>query len=354
MSQRGASPIRLSELAAELEREFVGEKDPLITGVAPLDAAGAGDLAFVRSEAFADAIPSSGAAALIVPPEIDPRGRPAMLSPNPSLDFARAVARILPAPVQERGVHRSAFVADSAAVDPNASVGPNSVVGERCIVGPGSVLHANVTLYPDVALGADCRLHSGVVVREGCELGDRVSLQPGVVIGGDGFGYVGDGGRHHKIPQVGRVVIEDDVEIGANTAIDRGAMDDTVIGAGSKIDDLVMVAHGVRLGRGALLAAQTGIAGSTRVGEFSTFAGQSGVAGHLTLGDKTVVAAKSAALSDFPMGGIVAGIPAVDHRQWKRAQVAFRKLPELRKEVGDLRRLLADLERRLEEVEDRS
>ena len=335
MSQRGASPIRLSELAAELEREFVGEKDPLITGVAPLDAAGAGDLAFVRSEAFADAIPSSGAAALIVPPEIDPRGRPAMLSPNPSLDFARAVARILPAPVQERGVHRSAFVADSAAVDPNASVGPNSVVGERCIVGPGSVLHANVTLYPDVVLGADCRLHSGVVVREGCDLGDRVSLQPGVVIGGDGFGYVGDGGRLHKIPQVGRVVIEDDVEIGANTTVDRATLFETRIRRGAKIDNLVQIGHNCDIGESSVIVAQTGLSGSTVIGHGAMVMAQAGSAGHLRVGDYAFVGARAGLHKDVPDGTRVFGSPQLEERQWHRAMAALTRLP------GALKRLRA-------------
>jgi UDP-3-O-[3-hydroxymyristoyl] glucosamine N-acyltransferase len=164
------------------------------------------------------------------------------------------------------------------------------------------------------------------------------------VLGADGFGFASTAEGHHKIPQVGRVVLEDDVEIGANTAIDRGALDDTVIGRGTKIDDLVMVAHGVRLGPHGLMAAQSGIAGSTRVGAFATFAGQAGAAGHLTLGNRVVVAAKSAVFSDLPDAAFVAGIPADDHRRWKRAQSAARRLPELLQRLRALEARLAALE----------
>jgi UDP-3-O-[3-hydroxymyristoyl] glucosamine N-acyltransferase len=345
---------RLSELAQRVSGEIRGEGDPEIDGVAALDRAGSRHLSFLANPKYRRQAGDSKAAALLVPEGVDLPGRILLVHQEPYLALARLLELYHPAPARPRGIDPTASVASGASLAEDVAIGPQAVietgavleagtiVGAGCVVGQGSTigehseLRANVVLYPNTQIGKRCLLHSGAV------------------LGADGFGFASSAGTHHKIPQVGRVVIEDDVEIGANTAIDRGAMDDTVIGAGSKIDDLVMVAHGVRLGRGALLAAQTGIAGSTRVGEFCTFAGQSGVAGHLTLGDKTVVAAKSAALSDFPTGGIVAGIPAVDHRQWKRAQVAFRKLPELRKEVGDLRRRLADLERRLEEVEDRS
>lgn len=345
---------RLSDLAQRVSGEIHGGGDPEIDGVAPLDRAGSRQLSFLTNPKYRRQAGDSEAAALLVPEGVDLPGRILLVHREPYLALARLLELYHPAPPRPSGIDSTASVASGASLAKDVAIGPQAVIetgvvleagaiiGAGCVVGQGSMigerseLRANVVLYPDTQIGKRCLIHSGAV------------------LGADGFGFFTSGGTHHKIPQVGRVVIEDDVEIGANTAIDRGAMEDTVIGTGSKIDDLVMVAHGVRLGRGALLAAQTGIAGSTRIGEFSTFAGQSGAAGHLMLGDKTVVAAKSVALSDLPAGAIVAGIPAVNLGQWKRAQVSFRKLPELRKEVGDLRRRLADLERRLEEVEDRS
>jgi UDP-3-O-[3-hydroxymyristoyl] glucosamine N-acyltransferase len=187
-----------------------------------------------------------------------------------------------------------------------------------------------------------------VVLYRGTRVGARCRIHAGVVLGGDGFGFATSDGLHRKIPQVGRVVVEDDVEIGANSTVDRATLGETVIGAGTKIDDLVMVAHGVRIGPGCLLAAQAGIAGSTRVGAGVTFAGQSGVSGHLELGDRCVVAAKSAVLRDLPPGSFVSGIPAFDHRKWRRSQALFSRLPELRSEIRKLERRLESLEQRLD------
>ena len=336
--QREASPIRLSELAAELGRELAGEKDPLIVGVAPLDAAGAGDLSFVRSEAWAEKIGSSGAGALIVPLDVDPRDRPAILSPNPALDFARAVERILPAPSPEPGVHPSASVAASASVDATASIGACAVVGERCTLGPGVVLHANVSLYSDVVVGADSVLPSGVVLRERCELGDRVVLQPGVIVGGDGFGYVGDAGRLHKIPQVGRVVIEDDVEVGANTTIDRATLYETRVRRGAKIDNLVQIGHNCDVGEGALIVAQTGLSGSTVVGNGAMVMAQAGSAGHLKIGDYAFVGARAGLHKDVPDGARVFGSPQLEDRQWHRAMAALTRLPAALKRLRALER----------------
>jgi len=339
--QRGASPIRLSELAAALEREFVGEKDPLIVGVAPLDSAGAGDLSFVRSEAWAEKIAASAAGALILPLGVESRDRPAILSPNPALDFARAVERILPSQQPASGVHPSASVADSASVDASASIGAGAVVGERCKIGPGTVLHANVSLYSDVVVGSDSVLHSGVVVREACELGDRVCLQPGVIIGGDGFGYVGDGGRLHKIPQVGRVVIEDEVEIGANSSVDRATLAETRVRRGAKIDNLVQIGHNCDIGEGAVIVAQTGLSGSTVIGHGAMVMAQAGSAGHLKVGDYAFVGARAGLHKDVPDGARVFGSPQLEERQWHRAMAALTRLPAALKRLRALERAFA-------------
>jgi UDP-3-O-[3-hydroxymyristoyl] glucosamine N-acyltransferase len=341
--------VRLSELAKLIEATVVAEDDPWIEGIAPLHEAGPSQLSFLTNMKYRKQALESDAAALLVSDASVAANR-MLVHPKPYLVLAQLLSHFYPAPPRPQGVHASAIIDPSAQIDPSASVGPLAVVdadvvleadvwigagvviGNGCRIGSASELRPNVVLYPQTQLGERCLIHSGVV------------------LGGDGFGFASADGVHHKVPQVGRVVVEDDVEIGANSAIDRGALDDTVIGAGSKIDDLVMVAHGVQLGRGALLAAQSGIAGSSRVGDFVTFAGQAGAAGHLKIGPGTVVAAKSALLGDLEAGGFVAGIPAVDHRTWKRSQALIRRLPEMRSELTELRRRIAELEAALEKT----
>jgi UDP-3-O-[3-hydroxymyristoyl] glucosamine N-acyltransferase len=218
------------------------------------------------------------------------------------------------------------------------------VIGAQTRVGARSVLHANVVLYPEVEIGEDCVLHSGVHVREGCRLGNRVVVQNGAVIGADGFGFAKDqDGHYQKIPQVGIVVIEDDVEIGALTAIDRAAMSQTRIGRGTKIDNLVQVGHSVAIGRDCVLAGQVGIAGSTRIGDGVTLAGQVGVAGHLTIGDGVIATAQTGIPSSIEAGTVVSGSPAIENRTWLRAITALARLPELQKRVRDLERRLSEL-----------
>jgi UDP-3-O-[3-hydroxymyristoyl] glucosamine N-acyltransferase len=220
-----------------------------------------------------------------------------------------------------------AVVEDGVELGDRVVIGAGCVVGSGCRIGADSVLMPRVVLYPRTEIGSNCLIHAGVV------------------LGSDGFGFATSQGHHHKVPQLGRVVIEDDVELGANTTVDRGTLGETVIGAGSKLDNLVMIAHGVTIGEGCLMAAQSGIAGSTRVGSRVTFAGQSGAAGHLKIADGTIVAAKTAVLGDIDDGAFVAGTPAVDHRAWKRSQVLIKRLPELRKELSELARRVEALER---------
>ncbi len=222
--------MRLRELADKLGREVRGDGEVELRGVAPLETAGPGDLTFVRSLAWAKRLSQTKAAAVIVPGIVETGGLPALVSPNPGLDFARAVGLLLPALRPAPGIHPNAFVAAGASVEPSASVGPLCSVGEGARIGARSVLHAGVHVYPGVVVGEDCVFHAGSVLREGTEVGDRVALQPGVVLGGDGFGYAFDEqGRLEKVPQVGRVVIEDDVEIGAGTTIDRASLGETRI-----------------------------------------------------------------------------------------------------------------------------
>jgi len=334
--------LELGELAERLGGRAV-EGDPRfrVDAVATLEQGGASALGFVRGAAWAGALAGSRIGAVIAPPGVGVGGRPAIRSPLPSLDFARATALLVPEPRPAPGVHPSAWVAPTARVHPSATVGPRSVVGERSEIGAGTVLVASVTVLQGVRVGADCRLHAGVVVRERSRLGDRVILQPGVVIGGDGFGYeFNERGESEKVPQVGDVVIEDDVEIGANSTVDRARIGSTRIGRGTKIDNLVMIAHNVVIGPHSLIVAQTGIAGGTVLGERVIAMAQSGFAGHLHVGDGVFVGARGGVIEDLPAKARVWGFPAVPERAWHRTTAWLARLPELAKRVRALERRL--------------
>jgi UDP-3-O-[3-hydroxymyristoyl] glucosamine N-acyltransferase len=333
--------LALGELARRLGRPCEGDATFVVSGVGSLESAGPGDLVFVRSARYAERLAASRAGAAIVPEGVDPRGRPAIRSPDPGRDFARAVGELVPEVRPAPGVHPSAVVAPDTRVHPSAHVGPLAVLGGRVRVGPGSVVHAHATLYDDVVVGAGCTIHAGAVLREGVVLGDRVILQPGVVLGGDGFGYVfAEGGGFEKVPQVGRVVVGDDVEIGACATVDRATLGETRLGRGVKIDNLVMIGHNCDVGDGSAIVAQSGLAGSTVVGRRVFLMAQVGTTGHLTIGDGAFVGARGGVTRDVEPGAKVFGYPALEQRAWHRAMAALARLPEA------LRRLRA-LEKRL-------
>lgn len=323
---------------------MVGDADRVVRGVATLEAAEATDLAFLTNPRYRASAETTRAGALLVGPGTRVAHHDLLEVAEPYAALAEILSLFHPAVPARPGISPDARLGRDVEVGEGAHVGPFAVVGDRCRLGARSVVGAGSVVGDGCAIGEETVLMPRVVLYAGTRVGARCLLHAGVVLGADGFGFATVGGVHRKIPQVGRVVIEDDVEIGANSAVDRGAVGDTVVGRGTKIDDLVMVAHGVRVGPGCLLVAQAGIAGSTRLGAHVTFAGQSGAAGHLEIGDRAIVAAKTAVFEDVPAGSFVAGIPAVDHRAWKRAQAALKKLPELRREVGDLRRRLDALE----------
>jgi len=333
--------MRLRELAAALGRELEGDGECWIEGVAALESAGPRDLAHARSERFAAAARVSGAGALIAPPGLDTGGRPVIRSPNPGLDFARAARRLAPAAAHEPGVHPTAWVDPSAAVDASAAVGPGCVVGARSRIGPGSRLFARVTLYEDVVVGAECAIHAGCVLREGTELGDRVVLQPGAVLGSDGFGYsMDEAGRLEAQPRLGRVVVEDDVEIGANAAVDRGTLGDTRIRRGAKLDNLVQVAHNVEIGEHAVLVAQSGIAGSTQLGRGALVMAQAGVADHLRIGARAFVGPKSGVHGDVGEGERVMGTPHRELGAFRRIWASLAHLPAMARRLRAIERRL--------------
>jgi len=335
--------VILRELAVQLGCELRGEGGVEVIRVAGLDEAGPGDLSFVSNPRYAPRLASTRASAVIVSPDLA-TPLPSLLSRNPYLSYAKAAALLHPQPAPAPGVHPSAQVDPSAALGAGVHVGALAVIGPRVRVGARSVIHGHVVVYTDAVIGDDCVLHSGVQLREGCRLGHRVVVQNGAVIGSDGFGFAkDDAGRYQKIPQTGIVIVEDDVEIGALTAIDRAAMSETRIGRGTKIDNLVQIGHSVNVGEDTVLAGQVGIAGSTKVGRNVTLAGQVGVAGHLTIGDGVIATAQTGIPNSVPNDAFLSGYPAIDNRRWLRSSAIFAKLPELQKRVRELERRIAEL-----------
>jgi UDP-3-O-[3-hydroxymyristoyl] glucosamine N-acyltransferase len=343
--------LKLKDIAARLDCRLEGDGEVEIGRVEGIERARPGDLTFFANPRYATELRATQASAVILAErsEAAPGAGVARLrAQNPYLAFARAVALFAPASAAPSGIHRLAHVAATATVAPDASVGPFVSVGDRARIGARTVVFPHVTIGPDASIGDDCVIHARVSIRERVTLGSRVIVQDGAVIGSDGFGFARAGdGTHHKIPQVGGVVVEDDVEIGANAAIDRPAVGETRIGAGTKIDNLVQIAHGVAIGRDVLLAAQVGIAGSTTIEDRVTLAGQVGVAGHLTVGRGAVATAQTGIPNSVDAGALVSGYPAIDNRDWLKSSALFRRLPELKKSVTDLQRRLDALEERL-------
>ena len=332
----------IAELAALTGAEAVeGAIAGPITGVAALAEATSADLSFLGNAKYADAVAASRAGAVLVPVAF--AGKPAagqafLRVANPSYALALFCgvleARLWPRP--PAGIHATGVVAPSAKVDPSAHVGPLCVIGEGAVVAAGAVLEARCHIGPRASVGADCWLKPGVIVGDYCVLGARCRLQSGAVIGSDGFGYEPVNGEIRRIPQIGNVVLEDDVEVGANSTLDRARFSQTVVGRGTKIDNLVQIAHNVRIGRQCLITAQVGIAGSTTLGDHCVLGGQSGVAGHLTLGDRVKLGAQTGLFEDVPADGFMNGTPAVPFGLERRLVVLSRRLPDLFKKVDSL------------------
>jgi len=339
--------VRLDELAERLGCRLEGDGGIEISAVRGLEDAGPGDLSFVAHERYLSRLQASAAGAVILAegwPRVD---RPALRTPNPILAFARALTLLHPLPSQAPGIHPTAVVAPDARVAPDASVGALTVLSAGAEVGAGTILDAQVSLGAGVRIGRDCRIFPQVVLRDGVLVGDRVIVHSGAVIGADGFGFARDGHRYVKIPQIGRVVIEDDVEIGANVTIDRATLGETRIGRGTKIDNLVQIGHNVRVGADTVIVAQVGISGSSRIGSRVTLAGQVGVVDHVEIGDDVIVGAQAGVSKDIPPGSVVLGSPATPHGKFKRQVAAVARLPEMRKLLRALEERLAALESRL-------
>jgi UDP-3-O-[3-hydroxymyristoyl] glucosamine N-acyltransferase len=337
--------MKLSELASRLGCELRGDGDVEIRGVAGMEYAAPDQITFLANPKYAHKVKQTRAGAIIVHRSAPELPIPALLSGNPYLDFARALEQFYRPPAPPPGIHPTAVIAPSARIGENASIGACCVIGENVTIGRNAVLHPLVVIYPGVSIGDDFTAHSHATVREHCRIGDRVILQNGVVVGGDGFGFAKKSdGTHYKIVQSGPAVIEDDVEIQSLSNVDRATVGETRIRRGAKIDSLVQIGHACEVGEDNIICAQVGLAGSSVLKKNVLLAGQAGISGHLTIHDNAVVYAQSGIGGDVEAGQVVSGSPAFDAAVWRRAVTAFPKLPELVKQVRQLEKRLAELE----------
>lgn len=327
-------PFTTAEIAKLLAGEVLGDVNATLTGFATADAAKPGDLTFAENEEFFAAAENSPATAVIADARFTSTKKIVIRVTQPRVAFAKAIAVFFPEPKLPAGIHSTAVVAKSAQVDPTVHIGPHCLVGERVKLGANVVLQSGNSVGNDAVLGDDVNLFPNVTIYPRTQIGKRVRIHAGAVIGSDGFGYVLDGGIHRKVLQIGNVVIGDDVEIGANVTVDRGALGSTVIGKGTKIDNLVQVAHNVQIGEHSIIISQVGIAGSTKIGNYVVLAGQAGLAGHLKIGNQAIVAAQAGVMTDIPDGGKWFGSPAQPDKEFKRQVVALRRLPDLLKKIS--------------------
>jgi len=330
----------VSEIATHLQGEVVGDGNAVLNSFAPAEHAKPGDLTFAENDEFFARAEESAATAIIADPRFSSTRKILIRVPNARIAFAKALALFFPEPVRPAGIHPLAAVAASAQIDPTAHIGPHCTVGERVKIGARSVLQGGNSVGDDAKLAEDVNLFPNVTIYPRTEIGCRVRIHAGTVIGSDGYGYVLDGGFHRKIPQIGNVIIYDDVEIGANVTVDRGALGATVIGKGTKIDNLVQIAHNVQIGEHCLIIAQVGIAGSTRLGNYVVLAGQVGIGGHLKIGNQATIGAQSGVMTDVPDKATWLGAPAQPDRQFKRQVIAIQRLPDLLKKIAEWERKL--------------
>lgn len=328
----------VAELAEKLACRFVGDGSVLIRGVASLESAGEGDLIFLAHPKYRPLFLKTRASAAIVPPEEKDQRIPLLLSKTPHLTFIEAIEIFFKPFLPLPGIHPQAAVSPSAKIGDGVSIGASCVVGDGAEIGRGSVLFPHVTIYPRVKIGENCLIHSQVSIREDCVLGNDIILHCGVVIGADGFGYIQRPDKTYaKIPQSGTVLIEDDVEIGANTTVDRGALNKTIIRKGTKIDNLVQIAHSVEIGENTIVISQVGIAGSSKIGNNVIIGGQAGIPDHIHVGNNSKIAAQTGVMRDIPPGSKVMGSPHMDIRDHLRAFSNIQKIPQILKELQKLK-----------------
>lgn len=337
----------LGELAEAVDARLDGDASVVIDGVARLEDAGPRDLSFLANPKYGETAARSAAGAVIVGEGYRADGQNVLRTDNPYLAYARAVELVSPAPEPVPGVDPSAIVADGVYVPGDASIGPGAVIGPEVQIGPGVVIGAGSVIEEGVVIGEGTRIFPRVVVHSGTRIGAGCVVQSGAVLGSDGFGYATDAeGRHRRVPQRGGLVVGDEVDIGANCTIDRGSAGDTTIGSGTRIDNLVHVAHNVAIGRGVMIIAQVGIAGSSKIGDHVVLAGQAGLQGHITIGPGARIGGQAGVIGDVPAGAEYSGYPARPHRDQMRVQALVARLPELFRRLKSLESRSRDTEPR--------
>ena len=333
-------PYTVADIAKLLGGEVLGDASLVLKGFAPADRAQPGDLTFAENESYFARAEQSAASAIIIDGPA-PAGRKTLIRvPNARVAFAKVLPLFFPEPAFTAGIHPTAIVPASALVDSTAHIGPYCILGEKVRIGPRSVLQGHNCVGTDCVLGEDVNLFPNVTLYPRTEVGNRVRIHAGSVVGSDGFGYVLDNGIHRKVPQIGNVIICDDVELGANVTVDRGALGPTIIGKGTKIDNLVQIAHNVTVGEHCIIVSQVGVSGSTKLGNYVILGGQVGLAGHLKIGNRVSVGAQSGVMHNIPDGETWLWTPAQPDRQAKRQMIAMQQLPELIRRVKELERRL--------------
>lgn len=337
--------ITLQEIASYLGGTVVGDPEAVVHGIGSLDDAVEGEITFLANPKYAAKVAVTRASAVIAAPGTDRHGKNLVETGNPQLAFAKLLTLFTRKEAPPGGVMAGAHLNPAATIGEDVTIYPGVYVGEGVTIGARVVIHPGVVLYAGVSIGDDVTLHANVSIRERCKIGNRVIVHNGTVIGSDGFGYVPDGKKHFKIPQIGSVIVEDDVEIGANVTIDRGALAQTIIRRGTKIDNLVQIAHNCIIGEDCIIVAQVGIAGSAELGNHVIVGGQTGIVGHIKICDNVMIGGHTGVTNNVKEPGVYSGIPAMPHKDWLKATMTFPRLPEMRKSINELGKRVAVLEK---------
>ena len=341
-ARRFQMTLSTGEIASRLDGTLIGDSEIQISGVADAKEAVGGEITFAEEDRFFDVASAGGASAILVSGAYECKGKPLIQVKNVRVGWAQLLDWFHPEESGPTGIHPGSLVDESAVVHASASIGPGCVISKNVTIGSGAVLCGGNHIGADCVIGEDSKLFPNAILYANSRIGKRVRIQAGAIVGSDGYGYVFDGEKHRKIAQIGGVVIGDDVELGANVTIDRGALGDTTIGDGTKIDNLVQIAHNVVIGKHCIIISQTGIAGSTKIGDYTVIAGQVGIAGHLKIGSQVTIAAQSGVMRDIPDGQKVFGSPAQGDRAFKRQLIGIQQLPDLIKRFKGLEKRLSN------------
>ncbi len=338
--------IKLKDLAKLLVGELSGDGEILITGISGIREAKEGDITFVSHQKYKPELEKTNASAVIATKEFKDLNKNFIFVDNPYFAFSKILKYFYEKEYKPKGVDPKAVVGNNTVIGKDVSIYPLAVIGDNARIGDRVVIYSGVYIGDNTVIGDDSLIYPNVTIRENVVIGKRVILHSGIVIGSDGFGYATDKGRHNKIPQIGSVVIEDDVELGANVTVDRATLGKTVIKRGTKVDNLVQIAHNVVIGEDSIIVAQAGVSGSTEVGNHCVIGGQVGFVDHIKIGDNVMIGAQSGVMSDVEPNQVILGSPAIPHKDWLRAQAVYQKLPEMRKRIVDLEKRLAELEKK--------